>query len=309
MKVHAFGASLVFLLSAMGIATPPAESTPSVDQQQPVIDDSVGALAINGASEQIVAQVFTVGLNGSMVEVDLPIACESGDPLILQIQGVSGGMPDGSVLRSETYDGAGLPSFFPDPPELRPFALSVPLAVTAGEQLAIVLSSPGACGVFQGPVGDPYPGGDGWFDARPNPPGVWLELGPPLGDRSDLPFATLLDDRLDVAIDFMPGSRRNRINPRRGGRVAVAVLSGSGFDATTVDWSTAELGAGLAPALGPGLTRDVNGDGNQDLVLWFRVRDTGITCGDTSITLLATTSAGDGIRGVDAISVVGCGHH
>jgi len=289
----------------------PARAAAVVDQQQPVIDDSVGGLAIGGGplSDQKLAQVFTVGLAGYLTEVRLPIACDGGDPLILEIQSVAAGLPDGGVLRSQTYDGAGLPSFAPDPPQLRPFTLAVPLPVVAGQQLAIFLYSPlpGACGVFQGPVGDPYPGGDGYFDALPNLPRQWLPLGPPLGDRSDLPFATLVDDRVTVGIDFLPHLRLNRINPRRGGAVEAAVLSSPSFDAGMVDWSTATLGPAGAPALGPGTVADVDRDGDLDLVLEFDARSLGVACGDTAITLLATTVGGVDVRGVDAITVAGCG--
>jgi len=39
-------------------------------------------------------------------------------------------------------------------------------------------------------MGDSYPGGEAFFDARPNTAGVWVPLGPP---RVDLPFQTLVD--------------------------------------------------------------------------------------------------------------------
>ena len=307
MRAHALSASLALASCALLVATTSTEAVPLVDQTQAVIDDSVGALALGGASEQVVAQVVTVGLTGTLVEVDLPVACDTGDPLVLQIQSVTGGQPDGGILRAQTYAGSGLPSFFPDPPELRPLLIDVPLPVTTGQQLAIVLSSPGVCAVFQGPVGDPYPSGDGWFDARPNPPGVWLPLGPPLGDRSDLPFATVVDDGAPVGVDFMTRSRSNRINPRRGSTVDAAVLSSASFDASTLDWTTVALGPAGAPALGPGLASDVDGDGLVDLVLDFNVSDLGLACGDTSIALLAATSSGLGVRGTDAVIVVGCG--
>jgi len=280
-----------------------------VDQQQPVIDASVGALAIGGASDQKLAQTVTVGLGGALTEVRLPITCDGGSHLILEIQGTAAGLPDGTVLRSQTYDGAGLPPFPPDPPSLRSFGLAVPLPVTAGQQLAIVLSSPapGTCGIFQGPVGDPYPAGDGTFDALPNVPREWLPLGPPLGDRSDLPFATLLEDRREIGIDFLPRNPANRFNPRRGGDAEVAVLSSPSFAAGTLDWTTATLGPAAAPALGPGSLADVDRDGDLDLVLEFDARSLGLTCGDAVVELLAATLTGTGLHGVDAVTVAGCG--
>ncbi len=301
--------TLVFVsLAVAGAGPTPVFAAPIVDQQQPVIDDSIGGLAID--PDEKLAQTVTVGVDGDLVEVDLPIACNTGD-LILEIQGVAAtGEPDGAVLRAQTYSGVGLPSFFPDPPFLRPFVLSVPLPVTIGQRLAIVMKSPGQCAIFEGPLGDPYSGGDAWFDARPNPPG-WLPLTAgrlPADQRFDLPFATIVDNGvIDVDIDFLPRSRANRINPRRGGRVDIAVLTSPTFDATTVDWTTATAGPAGAPALGPGVVSDADRDGDMDLVLDFDARALGIVCGDLTISLHALTFGGDEISGIDAITVVGCG--
>lgn len=303
---HAAVTVLAVVCLAVPLALPAA---PALDQEQPIIDDTIGGLAIGGASDEQLAQVFTVGSSGQLVEVGLPIACSGTEPLILQIQGVAvNGEPDGTVLRAESYPAAGLPSFAPDPPSFRIFALSVPLPVVAGQQLAIVLDSPGECGIFQGPLGDPYPGGDAWFDADPNP-GGWLPLTDgldPADHRYDLPFQTFLEDRLEVAIDFEPWSPWNLIIPWRPGPVPVAVLSDGGFDATTVDETVTVLGPAGAPALGPGWTLDVDGDGDVDRVLWFTVRDTGILCGDTTVTLIGATTGGVEIRGVDMIRTIGC---
>jgi uncharacterized repeat protein (TIGR01451 family) len=160
-----------------------------IDQQQPLIDSTVGGLAIGGASEQLLAQVVTPGISGSLTQVRLPVACDSGSDLIVEIQEVAASVPNGVVLTSQTISGTNLPSFFPAPPSFRSLVFSAPVLLPAGSPFAIVLRSAGACGVFRGPIGDPYPGGDGFFDARPNAPGVWV----PLGTRSDLPFQTFVD--------------------------------------------------------------------------------------------------------------------
>lgn len=160
----------------------------SVDQSQPLIDNTVGGLGIGGASEQKLAQVVTPAISGTLTETRFPVACSTGD-LIVEIQGVAGGLPNGVVLTSQAISAKSLPSFFPDPPSFRSLVFSAPVFFSAGNPFAIVLRSDGACGLFQGPIGDPYPGGDGFFDARPNTPGVWV----PLGTRSDLPFQTVVD--------------------------------------------------------------------------------------------------------------------
>jgi len=159
-----------------------------IDQQQPTIDASVGGLAIGGNSEQMLAQVVTAGISGKIAGVRFPVACESGD-LVVQIQGVTAGQPNGVVLASQTVTAASLPSFAPNPPSFRSLVFSAPATVTVGTQFAIVLkNTTGVCDVFQGPVGNPYAGGNGFYDARPNQVGVWE----PLGGRADLPFQTLM---------------------------------------------------------------------------------------------------------------------
>ena len=45
--------------------------------------------------------------------------------------------------------------------------------------------------MFQGPVGDPYTGGNAFFDSRPNPPG-WVCICDFAGSALDLPFQTLV---------------------------------------------------------------------------------------------------------------------
>jgi hypothetical protein len=195
-----------------------------IDQQQPVIDVSVGGLAIGGDSQQKLAQVVTAGISGFLTEVRFPIACESAD-LIVEIQGVTNEMPNGVVITSESFAGTDLPDFFPNPGvvSFRRFPFSRPASFSAGDRFAIVIKSTGAtvfesCGVFQGPVGDSYAGGKAFFDARPNAQGQWVCICDYPGDRFDLPFQTLMtppvidsdgdgvpDDR-DECPDTQPGA-------------------------------------------------------------------------------------------------------
>ena len=161
-----------------------------IDQQQTVIDVTVGGLTIGGASDQILAQVVTAGRSGFLEQVRFPVACTTGD-LTVEIQGVDAITPNGVVLTSEIILGESLPSFSPDPPSFRGLTFSSPISFTAGALFAIVLKSAGQCLVFQGPVGNPYPGGDAFFDSRPNPPGVWIPISVGTG-REDLPFQTVV---------------------------------------------------------------------------------------------------------------------
>jgi hypothetical protein len=181
----------VVLIAVLGTLNR-ANATPVIDQQQPIIDASVGGLAIGGGSAQKLAQVVTAGISGFLTEVRFPVACDAGSNLVVEIQGVAGGVPNGVILTSQTILGASLPTFVPSPPSFRSLVLSAPVSFTAGNQFAIVLRSAGSCGVFRGPAGNPYQGGNLYFDALPNPPG-WVCVCSFPGDRFDLPFQTLVE--------------------------------------------------------------------------------------------------------------------
>ena len=289
------------------------QATPSIDQQQPVIDASEGGLSIGGASQQKLAQVVTAGVTGVLTEVRFPVACASGD-LVIEIQGVAGGIPNGAVLTSQTIPGAGLPSFFPVPGvvSLRSFVFSTPVSISAGNQFAVVLSSSGECGVFQGPVGDSYPGGNAFFDARPNPAGLWVCMCDFMGARLDLPFQTIVDPpfkpALQVSIDIKPGDVQNSVNPASQGRIPVAILSNADFDATSrVDRTSLTFGRtgdeqSLAFCNSTG--EDVNSDGLPDLVCHFITRMTGFTAGDQTGILKGRAVNGQPVSGRDSVRIV-----
>jgi hypothetical protein len=172
-----------------------AVARPAIDQQQPAIDANAGPLAIGGGnSNQKLAQVVTAGVSGALTAVRLPVACSpTGPGLVIEIQGVTAGTPNGTVFTSQSIPASSLPPpAFPSPPEFRELGISVPPNIAAGTPFAIVLKSAGECAVSVGPVGDPYPRGNLYFDARPNPPG-WVCVCSFPGDRFDLPFQTLVE--------------------------------------------------------------------------------------------------------------------
>ena len=72
-----------------------------------------------------------------------------------------------------------------------------------------------------------------------------------------------------------------------------------------VDRGTVRLGPAGVSADSARLM-DVNGDGRQDLVFWFRGSQTGLACGDTSATLVGATTGGVRIVGKDSIEALGC---
>jgi len=63
--------------------------------------------------------------------------------------------------------------------------------VAPGDVYTLVLrNTGGSCGLLRGPEGDPYAGGEGFFAARPNPPG-WIPFSA-TETRLDLPFLVVV---------------------------------------------------------------------------------------------------------------------
>jgi hypothetical protein len=184
------------------------QPTPAVvvDQEQPVIDFSLGEYLVGGvAQEAKLAQVVTAGVSGLLVELRLPVECDEGD-LIVEIQEVSGGAPDGNVKTSETLAG---PFALPPSDLFASIALEEPVFMNAGDRFAIVLRSAGACYMSRGPIGDPYPGGNAHSAHNFVSPGWHPFVGPDF----DLPFQTLVeqdDGTPSGALPISCGETQNR---------------------------------------------------------------------------------------------------
>jgi hypothetical protein len=160
-----------------------------LDQRQPTVDLSAGGLGIGGGSQQKLAQVVTTGRSGELAQINLPVGCDVGSDLVVEIQNVAANKPNGEVLHSQVVPGSSLSGSAGD---FRTILLSAPVLFAAGTQFAIVLNSSGSCGIFRGPVGNSYSGGNLFFDARPNLPG-WVCACDFVGDRFDLPFQTFVE--------------------------------------------------------------------------------------------------------------------
>lgn len=50
----------------------------------------------------------------------------------------------------------------------------------------------------------------------------------------------------------------------------------------------------------------MKGDGDLDLLLHFRTQETGVQCGDMSLSLTGETLSGQLIEGSDSVRTVGC---
>jgi hypothetical protein len=173
--------------SVVLFATAAAANAGVLDQSQPVFLAATGGVAT--ATCQSLAQTFTSGMTGELDQVDLGLWRDPSNvsgPLIVEIQTVSGGVPSGTVLTSESIAAASITT--------APFHvgfISVPLnptvAVTGGVQYAIVLSGCGeGVGYFWWRPGDLYPNGTG--SALNN--GTWCSVGCLADGAVDFTFQT-----------------------------------------------------------------------------------------------------------------------
>jgi hypothetical protein len=106
-------------------------------------------------------------------------------------------------------------------------------------------------------------------------------------------------------IDVKPGDALNRIDLENDGELRVAILTTRGFDAGGVDPGSARLGAdGARPE--QTVIRDVDGDGDLDQVLTFNIRQIGIQCADTYLSLTGRTADRRAFTGSDFINPSGC---
>lgn len=112
-----------------------------------------------------------------------------------------------------------------------------------------------------------------------------------------------------VGIDVEPRDPSNRVpcGEHSGGIIEVALLGDTRFDVANVDMASVRFGPSAAEPIGrgrdraAGRPRAVDGDGDRDLVLRFRSAETGIRCGDVSVTLTGVCRDGTRFAGQDAV--------
>lgn len=114
---------------------------------------------------------------------------------------------------------------------------------------------------------------------------------------------------LAVEIDIRPWSDANLVNPMSKGVVPVAILGSDDFDVANVDVSALAFGPGGAPPVwGLFLSHwDLNDDGWDDGVSYYRTEETGIAMENTDACLTGETLDGTRFQGCDAITTVSCG--
>jgi hypothetical protein len=174
--LHRQWSALIVLAGALSLPGLAAGAS-ALDQQQITLDPNIQIL-VGGSGPQVPAQVVTSGIPGLLTQVDLHLSCAPSSDLRVEIREASSSPAD-DVLASQTVSG------LPDTPDWRSFALPSPPFIPAETAFAIVLSSPGSCGVGASALGEnPYPRGDGWYQGPPNPPGVWSLGGHDLGFKT-----------------------------------------------------------------------------------------------------------------------------
>jgi len=121
------------------------------------------------------------------------------------------------------------------------------------------------------------------------------------GEVESLSIFTVMEPVIEVTIDIKPGSYPNSINLKSKGVVPVAVLTTDDFDASTVDPVTVRF-ANATPVRWT--MKDVDGDGDLDLLLHFKTQELNLDENSTEATLTGNTYDGTPIQGTDTINIV-----
>lgn len=110
-----------------------------------------------------------------------------------------------------------------------------------------------------------------------------------------------------VAMDIKPDDVPNTLNPRSRGVVPIAILTTEKFDATSIDLTSLRFGVtGEEAAVLRAVFDDVDDDGDTDLLVFFRSRDTNIDCETLFTYISGVTTTGVSIAGTDSVAMVVC---
>jgi hypothetical protein len=112
---------------------------------------------------------------------------------------------------------------------------------------------------------------------------------------------------LSADIDIRPGKSSDPFNSKSNGVIRVVILTTGQFNATQVNAPTVRFGAtGTESASVHTVLTDADRDGDVDMVLHVRSRETKIGCGASTAVLKGQTLSGEAFRGQGGIRTVGC---
>jgi hypothetical protein len=111
-----------------------------------------------------------------------------------------------------------------------------------------------------------------------------------------------------VPIDIMPGKDINNINLQAGGRIQIAILSvGEFFNAPAlINPLSLKFGPREANIIGAPSVRDIDHDGDDDLLVKFLIEQSGIVCGQLNAFLFGETFEFGFVNGFDSINTFKC---
>lgn len=141
---------------------------------------------------------------------------------------------------------------------------------------------------------DSTPSAYGWFNG-PNNPGSGMRF-----------FINASVTGPVVNVDVLPDDATNKVYPNKLGKMPVAFLSSDSVDAAQVDPATVRFGLGEAASVSEPVISDIDGQSGADLVLEFRMQDSGIFCNDTEVSMSGRTYAGDVFVSSDTIDASEC---
>lgn len=161
-----------------------------------------------------------------------------------------------------------------------------------------------------------YPGGSATLTVQ-----YTNENGVPIGDPCELLFYSSIPinlvntaggpepEPITVQIDIKPGSDPNPINQGSNGVIPIAILTTDSFDASTVDPGTVTLAGAEVAVRGKSdklmaRLEDVDGDGDDDLMLQVNTQSDGAVWETGPVTLEGTTYDGQAIEGTDDVVIV-----
>ncbi|MEO0574445.1 MAG: hypothetical protein AAF004_03205, partial [Pseudomonadota bacterium] len=120
-------------------------------------------------------------------------------------------------------------------------------------------------------------------------------------------YVSFVPGPVRVPLDIQPGRFPNKVRlSRKHLWLSIDSDVATYFDPLQIDPATVRLGVDGATANRSSTSVDNNNDGVTDLRMRFRIRDIGTVCGDTQLSLTASTYDGQNITATDSIVTINC---